>query len=81
MDLLIHDAQYVPEEYENRIGWGHSTLSHTLQFAALAGVKQLVPFHHDPAHNDRFLDRMFTETVGSINPPFRVARGTQAADL
>ena len=79
VDLLIHDAQYVPEEYENRVGWGHSSLSHTLQFAALAGVKQLVPFHHDPAHNDRFLERMFTETVMSMNPSFRVARGTEGA--
>jgi phosphoribosyl 1,2-cyclic phosphodiesterase len=79
VDLLIHDAQYGPEEYETRVGWGHSSLSHTVQFAALAGVKKLVPFHHDPAHDDRFLERMLTETLGSMNPPYQVARGTEGA--
>jgi phosphoribosyl 1,2-cyclic phosphodiesterase len=79
VDLLIHDAQYASEEYESRVGWGHSSLWHTLRFAALAGVKQLVPFHHDPAHSDEFLDRMFTETIASMNPPFLVARGAEGA--
>ena len=34
-DLLIHDAQYSREEYEARVGWGHSSLSQTLAFARL----------------------------------------------
>ena len=79
VDLLIHDAQYVPEEYESRIGWGHSTLSHTLQFAALAGVKQLVPFHHDPGHTDADLDLLMEEAIAGANPAYRVSPGVEGA--
>jgi phosphoribosyl 1,2-cyclic phosphodiesterase/CheY-like chemotaxis protein len=55
-DLLIHDAQYTPEELERRRGWGHSAWPDVLDLAVAAGVKQLVLFHHDPDHSDSFLD-------------------------
>jgi ribonuclease Z len=54
-DVLIYDAQYTPEEYEQRRGWGHSTWLEATRVAKEAGVKQLVLFHHDPAHNDEFI--------------------------
>lgn len=57
-DVLIHDAQYTSHEYEERVGWGHSTFDHALDFAAAAGVKRLVTFHHDPAHPDFFLEEV-----------------------
>jgi phosphoribosyl 1,2-cyclic phosphodiesterase/CheY-like chemotaxis protein len=55
-DLLIHDAQYTPEELERREGWGHSSWPDVLDVAIAAGVKHLVLFHHDPDHSDSFLD-------------------------
>jgi ribonuclease BN (tRNA processing enzyme) len=55
-DLLIHDAQYTPEEYPPHLGWGHSTYVHALQAARKAEVKQLVLYHHDPSHSDAVLD-------------------------
>jgi phosphoribosyl 1,2-cyclic phosphodiesterase len=55
-DLLIHDAQYTPEEHELRRGWGHSAWTDALDLAIAAGVKQLILFHHDPDHSDGFLD-------------------------
>jgi len=55
-DLVIHDAQYTPEELEHRRGWGHSAWTDVLDLAMVAGVKQLVLFHHDPDHSDAFLD-------------------------
>ncbi len=57
-DLLIHDAQYTNEEYVNipKQGWGHSTLDMAVGVATRAGAKQLVLFHHDPAHTDADLD-------------------------
>lgn len=58
-DLLIHDAQYSQAEYEERVGWGHSTLEHALALARLAAVERLMPFHHDPAHDDTMLDAVF----------------------
>ena len=59
VDVLVHDAQYDDAEYEQRVGWGHSTLQHALEFAQLAGVRALVPFHYDPAHDDDMLDALF----------------------
>ncbi len=55
-DLLIHDAQYTPEELARRGGWGHSAWTDVLDIAVAAGVKRLVLFHHDPDHSDSTLD-------------------------
>jgi ribonuclease BN (tRNA processing enzyme) len=57
-DLLIHDSQYTDQEYEDRVGWGHSSYSHLLGFALLTGVETLATFHHDPSHNDQKLNEM-----------------------
>jgi phosphoribosyl 1,2-cyclic phosphodiesterase len=57
-DVLIHDAQYTSQEYERRVGWGHSSFNHALKFAALTKVGRLVTFHHDPAHSDVLLDQI-----------------------
>jgi ribonuclease BN (tRNA processing enzyme) len=54
--MLIHDCQYTDEEYRNHIGWGHSPVSDALAFARRTHVKRLLLFHHDPLHNDEFLD-------------------------
>ena len=78
-DLLIHDAQYSSEEYPTYIGWGHSSLAHALAFAALAEVKQFVPFHHDPAHTDEDLDRLIAEAMNVAQPPFPVTPGVEGA--
>jgi phosphoribosyl 1,2-cyclic phosphodiesterase len=57
-DVLLHDAQYTDDEYEQRVGWGHSAMSHVLTFAEVARTRQLVLFHHDPAHDDVQLDEL-----------------------
>ena len=56
---MIHDAQFDDDEYRDRQGWGHSSITHALAFAELAEVRHLVTFHHDPAHDDEMLDRMY----------------------
>jgi phosphoribosyl 1,2-cyclic phosphodiesterase len=66
VDVLIHDAQYTDEEYAVRVGWGHSTLANAVAFANLAGAKRLLAFHHDPAHDDDFLDRFVAEHDGQL---------------
>ena len=62
-DLLLHDAQYSSQEYAARVGFGHSSISQALRFAALAGVGCVVPFHHDPSHSDDELDRLMAEAL------------------
>jgi phosphoribosyl 1,2-cyclic phosphodiesterase len=60
-DLLIHDAQYTPEELKVKRGWGHSSWEQAIAVAERAGVKKLALFHHDPEHNDTFLSNMEIE--------------------
>jgi len=57
-DLLVHDAQYTAEELEKRRGWGHSSFDQAMQVAEMAGVKRLALTHHDPEHDDEFLERI-----------------------
>ncbi len=57
-DILIHDATYTPEEYVNRVGWGHSHYLFALKVAAEAEVKRLFLFHHDPSHSDEKIDEI-----------------------
>lgn len=72
VDLLIHDAQYTTDEYEQHVGWGHSSVEQALAFARLAEVKRLVLFHHDPAHNDVDIDRLVANAVNGSSYPFTV---------
>jgi len=72
VDLLLHDAQYTREEYVGHVGWGHSSIHHALAFAQLAGVKQLVPFHHDPGRDDAALEAAVSGAVADVNPGFPV---------
>ena len=59
-DLLIHDAQIWPDEWEIKQLWGHSTPDYALEIARQAGVKALALFHHDPARDDAAIDEMQT---------------------
>jgi len=56
--VVIHDAQYTESEYEERTGWGHSSVADAVAFARIAGAHRLVLFHHDPMHSDDELDRL-----------------------
>ncbi len=51
-DLLIHEAQYTPQEYQSKIGWGHSSVSNAAVMLKHAEVKEWVITHHDPKHTD-----------------------------
>jgi phosphoribosyl 1,2-cyclic phosphodiesterase len=57
-DLYIGDAQYTDAEYPDRLGWGHSPLSATVDLALAAEVKTLALFHHDPMHADETIAQM-----------------------
>jgi phosphoribosyl 1,2-cyclic phosphodiesterase len=52
VDLLLHDAQYFEDEYDDRIGWGHSSVADAVAFAEATGARRLMLFHHDPLHAD-----------------------------
>ena len=76
-DLLIHDSQYDAHQYRQHVGWGHSSLVQSLDFAKLSEVKHFVPFHHDPSHTDADLDRLFGEAIAEATPAYEVTPGRE----
>lgn len=57
-DLLVHDAQYLPEEIESKRGWGHSTWEEATKMAAASGVGRLLFASHDPSRTDDQVDHL-----------------------
>jgi phosphoribosyl 1,2-cyclic phosphodiesterase len=80
-DLLIHDTQYTDKEYQDRIGFGHSSIKHAFQFAELTNVKHFVPFHHDPTHSDDELDRMFAKAMTERTSSYAVTPSREGLSL
>ncbi|MFC1586234.1 MBL fold metallo-hydrolase [Fibrobacterota bacterium] len=62
-DLLIHDAEYMPEEYKLTRTWGHSVYTDVLDMAIGAGVKRLGLFHHNQERTDKQVDEMAANCV------------------
>ena len=57
-DLLIHDSEYTPDEYQTYIEWGHSVYTDVLNLAEKAGVKKLGLFHLNQERTDDQMDDM-----------------------
>ncbi len=55
-DLLIHDAEFTPEEYHRYIEWGHSSYADTLKLASRAEVKKLGLYHLNQNRTDDAMD-------------------------
>jgi phosphoribosyl 1,2-cyclic phosphodiesterase len=61
-DVLIYDAQYLPEDYAaRRRGWGHSHWREAVNVVMQSGAKELILYHHDPDHDDLCLDKVVRE--------------------
>jgi hypothetical protein len=70
--ILLHDAQHFESKYPAQIGWGHSSVAHTVAFARRARARRLVLFHHDPLHSDGDLELLETraaELWKRLRPP------------
>jgi phosphoribosyl 1,2-cyclic phosphodiesterase len=61
VDLLIHDAQYTPTDWETKSHWGHCTVGYAVRVAKTSGAKALALFHHDPSRSDDDVDRLVSE--------------------
>ena len=78
-DLLLHDAQYSDQEYETRVGWGHSTYEQALRFAQMVHTRHLVFFHHDPTHSDDDLYHLYHLHAENGGYPFEVSIGREGS--
>jgi phosphoribosyl 1,2-cyclic phosphodiesterase len=83
-DLLIREAQYTAAEYDQKRGWGHSSFDTAAADAVQAGVQRLALFHHEPDHDDRFLEGELNDLhsrYGSSGVEISLAREGQCVVL
>lgn len=63
VDVLLHDAQYLPEEYESHRGWGHSTWEHATAMAERIGASRLFLTSHGPERTDDEIDLLVANAM------------------
>ncbi|MBN1758145.1 MAG: MBL fold metallo-hydrolase [Chitinispirillaceae bacterium] len=54
-DLVSWDGQYTEEEYQSKIGWGHSSHEADIELARKASIKHMIITHHEPMNSDEKL--------------------------
>jgi phosphoribosyl 1,2-cyclic phosphodiesterase len=64
-DVVIYDGSYTDEEYPAHKDWGHSTWEEGVRLADAAAAKTLVIFHHDPSHDDDFMDKVAADAAAA----------------
>jgi phosphoribosyl 1,2-cyclic phosphodiesterase len=72
-DVFIYDSTYTEAEYPSHLDWGHSTWEEGVRLANAAKVKTFVIFHHDPGHDDAFMDGI-SGAAQKLRPSTIVAR-------
>jgi phosphoribosyl 1,2-cyclic phosphodiesterase len=65
-DIVMHDAEYTPEQYAITRGWGHTIYTDALRLAMEAGAKQFGLIHHNQDRTDIELDRIVDDCRGIV---------------
>lgn len=82
-DLVIHDAQYLACEYEEKRGWGHATVEYVVAIGIAARAKTLALTHHDPMRTDDQIDAIMDGLRREAKPGwpeiFAAAEGMEIA--
>ena len=60
-DIVVYDCTYNDKEFASKVGWGHSTWQEGMRLCQAANVRQHVIFHHDPDHEDIYMERLEEE--------------------
>lgn len=76
-DVLVHDAQYTPEEYDRFRGWGHSTWRHAVDAAADSKTGELILTSHAPARSDVEIDEIVSRARARFANTRAAAEGLQ----
>ncbi len=79
--VLVHDAQYLPEEMDRHRGWGHSDWRSVLELARKAGVERLILTHHDPNRADEAIDAVLDEARYLAGPHLLVEAAHEGLSL
>ena len=81
-DVLIYDCNFTDDEYSGkigspRIGWGHSTWAQGVKIAKAARVKKFILFHHDPSHDDKFMDKLEKQAQKEFKESYAAFEGME----
>jgi len=79
-DVVVYDSTYTDEEFTGKMGWGHSTWQEGVRLCRAANVRMLIIFHHDPDHEDLFMERLESE-ARQMWPNALVARENMRINL
>jgi len=81
-DVIVYDCNYTDEEYSGatgfpRTGWGHSTWTQGLKLVKEAGIKKFILFHHDPDHDDDFIDDLEVKAKKEFKESYAAFEGME----
>lgn len=81
-DVLVYDCNYTEDEYSGKIsspksGWGHSTWNQGVKIAKAAKVKKFILFHHDPSHDDDFIDKLEKQAQKEFKESYAAYEGME----
>jgi phosphoribosyl 1,2-cyclic phosphodiesterase len=79
-ELVIIDATYTDDELPAHVGWGHSSWQQGVRLVEAAGAGQLCLFHHNPEHDDVFMDNVKV-AAEAARPGTLVAREGMRIDI
>jgi len=82
-DLVIHDAQFTAQEYENKIGWGHSTVEYAVAMCRASRAARLALTHHDPLRTDSAIEEIVEEARDQCrsSPPLEIFAAAEGQEL
>ena len=73
-DIILFDSAYLPEDYEKRRGWGHSSYRAGLRLAERSGCKQMIFCHFSYEYADQTLLTLDRELANaSCERKFQIA--------
>lgn len=76
-DLVIYDSTYTDDELPAHVGWGHSTWQEGVRLCQQASVKRLAIFHHDPDHDDVFMQQLEDDARAVWSGAFAAREGME----
>ena len=81
-DVLIYDCNFTDDEYSGKIGpprkgWGHSTWTQGVEVARAAKVKKFILFHHDPSHDDKFINKLEKQAQKEFKESYAAFEGME----
>ena len=79
-DVLVHDAQLLPEELAAEAGFGHAVADYAVELGRRADARSVVLFHHRHDRTDEALDGL-AHRLGGDSPKVSVAAEGLVLDL